>query len=86
MPPGKSPAPPNSAIACSPAAASSANQQPWRFVVVSSADLKHQIHVAAEKEERENYENSFPQDRLDALAPFRIDWQKHFLESSPYSL
>ena len=72
------------AIATAASAPSGANQQPWRFVVVSSADLKHQIRVAAEKEERENYENRFPQDWLDALAPFGTDWQKPFLETAPY--
>ena len=72
------------AIATAASAPSGANQQPWRFVVVSSPDLKHQIRVAAEKEERENYDNRFPRDWLAALAPFGTDWQKPFLETAPY--
>ena len=72
------------AIATAASAPSGANRQPWRFVVVSSPDLKHQIRVAAEKEERENYGNRFPQDWLDALAPFGTDWQKPFLQTAPY--
>jgi len=72
------------AIATAASAPSGANQQPWRFVVVSEPDLKRQIRIAAEAEERENYENRFPQEWLDALAPFATDWQKPFLEICPY--
>lgn len=72
------------AIATAATAPSGANQQPWRFVVVSDPDLKRQIRIAAEAEERENYENRFPQEWLDALAPFATDWQKPFLEICPY--
>jgi len=72
------------AIATAASAPSGANQQPWRFVVVSDPDLKRQIRIAAEVEERENYENRFPQEWLDALAPFATDWQKPFLEICPY--
>ncbi len=72
------------AIATASTAPSGANQQPWRFVVVSDPDLKRQIRIAAEAEERENYENRFPQEWLDALAPFATDWQKPFLEICPY--
>lgn len=73
------------AIATATTAPSGANQQPWRFVVVSGPDLKRQIRIAAEAEERENYENRFPQEWLDALTPFGTDWQKPFLEICPYS-
>jgi nitroreductase len=38
-------------------APSGANQQPWRFVVVTDPRVKHQIRVAAEAEERENTPN-----------------------------
>ncbi|MCX6612710.1 MAG: nitroreductase family protein [Acidobacteria bacterium] len=72
------------AIATAASAPSGANQQPWRFVVVSDPDLKRQIRIAAEAEERENYENRFPQEWLDALTPFGTDWQKPFLEICPY--
>ena len=72
------------AIATAASAPSGANQQPWRFVVVSDPNLKRQIRIAAEAEERENYENRFPQEWLDALAPFATDWQKPFLEICPY--
>lgn len=72
-----------SAIAVAAGAPSGANQQPWRFVVVQDADLKKQIRVAAEAEERENYERRFPQEWLDELAQFGTDWEKEFLEIAP---
>ncbi|MBM3760128.1 MAG: nitroreductase family protein [Acidobacteria bacterium] len=72
------------AIATAASAPSGANQQPWRFVVVSDAEIKHQIRLAAEAEERENYESRFPQEWLDALAPFGTNWEKPFLDICPY--
>jgi iodotyrosine deiodinase len=72
------------AIEIASRAPSGANQQPWRFVVVSDPELKHQIRLAAEAEERENYDHRFPQEWLDKLAPFGTDWQKPFLEIAPY--
>ena len=65
-------------------APSGANQQPWRFVVVSSSDVKRQIREAAEAEERTNYESRFPDEWLEALAPLGTDWRKEFLEIAPY--
>ena len=72
------------AIATAASAPSGANQQPWRFVVVQDPDLKRQIREGAEEEERLNYENRFPEEWLNALAPFGTDWQKPFLETCPY--
>jgi iodotyrosine deiodinase len=69
-------------VACR--APSGANQQPWRFVVVSDPEIKRKIRVAAEVEERENYERRFPQEWLDALAALGTDWQKDFIEIAPY--
>lgn len=64
-------------------APSGANQQPWRFVVVTDPEVKRQIRVAAEEEERENYERRFPEEWLAELAPFGTDWHKEFLEIAP---
>lgn len=61
-----------------------ANQQPWHFAVVESADIKSKIRAAAEEEEREFYNGRAPQDWLDALAPLGTDDQKPFLEIAPY--
>ncbi|GMG85769.1 nitroreductase family protein [Biformimicrobium ophioploci] len=61
-----------------------ANMQPWHFVVVESADIKRQIRIAAEAEEREFYERRASEEWLDALAPLGTDAHKPFLETAPY--
>lgn len=65
-------------------APSGANKQPWKFVVVDDPELKRQIRVAAEAEEKESYEHRMPQSWLDDLAELGTDWQKQFLETAPY--
>lgn len=72
------------AIETAASAPSGANQQPWRFVVVSDPELKHKIRMAAEEEERINYESRFPEEWKHALAPLGTDWHKEFLEIVPY--
>jgi nitroreductase len=72
------------AIEAAASAPSGANKQPWRFVVVSDAQVKRRIRQAAEAEEKENYSRRFPQDWLDDLEPFGTDWRKPFLETAPY--
>jgi iodotyrosine deiodinase len=64
-------------------APSGANQQPWRFVVILDPEIKRKIRIAAEAEERDNYERRFPHEWLDALAPLGTDWHKDFLEIAP---
>lgn len=71
------------AIRAASLAPSGANQQPWKFVVVTNPEIKRQIRLAAEEEERENYKNRFPGQWLDALAPLGTDWHKEFLEIAP---
>ncbi len=44
------------AIAAASTAPSGAHMQPWTFVVVSDPDVKQGIRLAAEEEERTNYE------------------------------
>ena len=61
-----------------------ANLQPWHFVVVSNPEVKRQIRLAAEEEERDFYSGRAPQEWLDALAPLGTDDQKPFLETAPY--
>jgi nitroreductase len=72
------------AIQTAGTAPSGANQQPWRFVVVSNPEIKHQIRLAAEEEERENYERRFPDEWKEVLEPLGTDWRKEFLEIAPY--
>jgi nitroreductase len=64
-------------------APSGANKQPWKFVVVSDPALKHEIRIAAEKEERENYEHRMPPEWLEDLAALGTDWHKEFLDIAP---
>ncbi|MBE7544013.1 MAG: nitroreductase family protein [Bryobacteraceae bacterium] len=71
------------AVEAASRAPSGANQQPWRFVLVTDPALKRQIREAAEAEERENYEHRFPDEWLHALEPFGTDWHKEFLETAP---
>ena len=72
------------AVRAAASAPSGANQQPWRFVVVADPEIKRRIRVAAEAEERANYESRFPDEWLAALAPLGTDWHKEFLETAPY--
>ena len=65
-------------------APSGAHKQPWTFCVVSNAQIKKEIRLAAEKEERESYENRMSDEWLDDLRPLGTDWQKPFLEIAPY--
>ncbi|MGE3182362.1 MAG: nitroreductase family protein [Phycisphaerae bacterium] len=65
-------------------APSGANRKPWRFVAVDDPAMKRDIRLAAEKEERENYDHRFPQEWLDALEPFGTDASKPFLEIAPW--
>lgn len=65
-------------------APSGANLQPWHFVVVSGADTKRQIRVAAEAEEREFYAHRASAEWLRALEPLGTDSDKPFLETAPY--
>lgn len=65
-------------------APSGANKQPWTFCLVSDAQLKHQIRVAAEKEEFEAYHGRMPEEWLKDLEPIGTNWEKPFLETAPY--
>ncbi len=65
-------------------APSGANLQPWHFVVVSGAETKKKIRVAAEAEEREFYEHRASTEWLEALRPLGTDSDKPFLETAPY--
>ena len=65
-------------------APSGANLQPWHFAVVSGAETKKKIRVAAEVEEREFYEHRASPEWLAALQPLGTDSHKPFLETAPY--
>lgn len=65
-------------------APSGANLQPWHFVVVSDPEVKREIRVAAEKEEKAFYEERAPEAWLEALEPLGTGPEKPFLETAPY--
>jgi iodotyrosine deiodinase len=65
-------------------APSGANQQPWHFVAVSNPQIKQQIRIAAEAEEREFYERRAPDEWLHALALLGTNADKPFLEIAPW--
>ena len=66
-------------------APSGANQQPWHFVAISNAEVKREIRIAAEAEEREFYLNNRASDEwLGALAHLGTDEHKPFLEIAPW--
>ncbi|MEM7756264.1 MAG: nitroreductase family protein [Planctomycetota bacterium] len=65
-------------------APSGAHKQPWRFVAISSAEMKSKIRVAAEEEEREFYERRASDRWLDDLKPFGTNPDKRFLEIAPW--
>jgi len=64
-------------------APSGANMEPWHFVVVNNPEVKRQIRVAAEEEERLFYGGRAPREWLDALAPLGTDQNKPYLETAP---
>lgn len=71
-------------LRCAGSAPSGANLQPWHFVAISAEEVKHEIRLEAEKEEREFYEHRAPAAWLEALAPLGTDWRKPFLETAPW--
>ena len=65
-------------------APSGANKQPWYFVIISDPQVKKEIRIAAEKEEKSFYKDRAPQEWLNALEPLGTDENKPFLETAPY--
>jgi iodotyrosine deiodinase len=72
------------AIATAGTAPSGAHQQPWTFVVVSDADVKRRIRIAAEDEERRSYDGRMSSEWLEALKPLGTDWRKAHVEDAPF--
>lgn len=73
------------AIRCASTAPSGAHMQPWTFVLVGDPEVKRQIRLAAETEERKNYQGGrIPPHWREDLAPLGTDWQKPFLETVPW--
>jgi iodotyrosine deiodinase len=72
------------AVRTASTAPSGAHQQPWTFVLVGDPELKKEIRVAAEREERTSYEGRMSAEWLEALRPLGTDWRKPFLETVPW--
>jgi len=73
------------AVATANTAPSGAHQQPWTFVAVSDPDVRHRIRLAAEEEERENYEGGrLPEAWREAIAPLGTNSDKSFLDVVPW--
>jgi len=62
---------------------SGANQQPWRFIVVTDPETKRRIRIASEDVERRFYGGGAGRAWLEALAPLGTDARKPFLEIAP---
>lgn len=65
-------------------APSGANHQPWHFVAVANPEIKHQIRLAAEEEERKFYDGGAPDEWIKALEPIGTDDQKPHLDIAPW--
>ena len=72
------------AIKIAGSAPSGANKQPWHFTIVKDPTLKSKIRSAAEKEEKEFYQNRAPKYWLEDLKKFKTNWKKPFLEEAPF--
>jgi len=65
-------------------APSGANKQAWTFCAISNKKLKHKIRIAAEKEEKLNYEKRMSKTWLKDLEKLDTNWQKPMLEEAPW--
>ena len=64
---------------------SGAYQQPWTFVATNDPEVKHKIRVAAEIEERENYEGGrLPPAWRQALSHIGTNSDKSYLDVVPW--
>ena len=73
------------AVATANTAPSGAHQQPWTFVAVGDPETKHRIRLAAEEEERANYEGGrLPEAWREAIAPLGTTSDKSFLDVVPW--
>ena len=72
------------AILAAGTAPNGANHQPWHFAVIGSAEMKRQIRIAAEEEERDFYSGKASAEWIDALAPLGTDADKPYLEAAPW--
>ena len=73
----------NNIVSAAASAPSGANKEPWFFSIVRDPDIKHQIRLGAEKEEKLFYTQKAPDYCLKDLNKFDTDWHNEFLEKAP---
>lgn len=73
------------AVAAAATAPSGAHQQPWKFVATNDPAVKREIRLAAEAEERINYDGGrMNAEWQSALARLGTDAHKEYLEAAPW--
>ncbi|XP_016405745.1 iodotyrosine deiodinase 1-like [Sinocyclocheilus rhinocerous] len=65
-------------------APSGGHTEPWTFVVVSDADVKHKIREIIEEEEEINYKQRMGDKWVHDLKKLRTNWVKEYLDVAPY--
>jgi nitroreductase len=70
-------------IAAAGLAPSGANKQPWHFAVVTDPAIKHELRLAAEAEERRNYEERMSETWKADLAHLGTDSDKPHFDDAP---
>lgn len=72
------------AIRAAGTAPSGANHQPWHFVCISDPKVKHEIRLAAEKEEQSFYGGRAGEEWLEDLEKVGTDANKPYLDIAPW--
>jgi iodotyrosine deiodinase len=72
------------AVRAAGTAPSGANHQPWHFVCIGDPDVKREIRLAAEAEERAFYDGKAGDNWLQDIGSLGTDAQKPFLETAPW--
>jgi nitroreductase len=72
------------AIRAAGTAPSGAHKQPWTYVVVEDAEVRHRIRDVAEEEERRFYRELAPDEWLRDLEPLGTDWVKTHITDAPW--
>ncbi|MFK8045456.1 MAG: nitroreductase family protein [Crocinitomicaceae bacterium] len=65
-------------------APSGAHKQPWVFCAISNKELKHEIRLLAEAEEKLNYGSRMGEDWKKDLEPFGTNPVKEFIDIAPW--
>ncbi|XP_034964657.1 iodotyrosine deiodinase 1 [Zootoca vivipara] len=63
---------------------SGAHTEPWTFVVVQDAEIKHKIREIIEDEEEINYKKRMGDKWVNDLKRLRTNWIKEYLDAAPY--